>query len=304
MSKIKKQIIFFVLIVIVGICYSINTYIITPQKLVIEQKAKQVQEYTQKLKLLKGKSSEVISLTSEVTKLKQASNSLSDVTVKDINTPQLIYDFYTSCTEYEIKGEDLVFQLADSSSKSGSPTSGTTSNSDNSTTSQSASNNQSTTNNNNQGANINQTTVNAQTNAVANKTDNTTSAKPATDLLKLTIELKVSGNKNNMEKYIRNLNVLTLRKINVQSIKLEATKATVSQNSAANTNGVENPQINPSPIVSPETETIAEPVTDQVTADIIFNQYIYTKDKDIIRPSGYSFYDEKTGFSNFSDMFK
>ena len=56
--------------------------------------------------------------------------------------------------------------------------------------------------------------------------------------------------------------------------------------------------------VLPEAETTEEPITDKVTADIIFNQYIYRNDKNIIRPSNYSFYDENTGFSHFSDMFK
>ncbi|HEY8892273.1 MAG TPA: hypothetical protein VIM70_18725 [Clostridium sp.] len=281
MNKTKKQIIFLILIITVGICYSINTYIITPEKLVIKQKAKEIQDYTQKLKLLKSKSDEVVKLTMENKKLKEVADSIGDVTVKDIDTPQLIYDFYNSCIDYGIKGEDLVFQLVDSAAKGAEPTSGTTS---------------STTENN--------TTVNTQTNITTNKANDINKTKVVSDLLILTIELKVSGDKNNVEKYIRNLNGLTTRKINVKSIKIEATDGAVVGNNIATTGNVTNSVTQPGTTVLPGVITSTPSVTNQLTADIIFNQYLYTKDKDILRPSSYSFYNGNKGFTDFSSMFK
>lgn len=257
MDKTKKQILLFIIIILIGICYAINQYIISPKKLLIQQKAKQIQIDKQKLNLLRSKSSEAVKLTAEVAKLKQVSASIGEVTATDIDTPQLIFDFYSSCKKYGIKGENLIFQLVNNT-KSEEPT---------------------------------------------NKTDNITKSKATTDLLKLTIELKVSGDKNKVEKYIRSLSTLTSRKINVKSIKLEATLAQVVNNTV-NTEGTANTPIIPNTILLPGSKTPVEPVTDQVTADIIFNQYIYNNSKNVINPSKYSFFNGNIGFSNFSDMFK
>jgi len=266
MNKTKKQIIFFILIVIVGVCYSVSTYIIIPKKVLLDKKAKDVQAQSLKLQSLKSKSSEVVKVKAEVAKLKEVANSIKDFATTDINTPQLVFDFYTSCTQYGIKGEDLIFQLADSNANA-----------------------QDT----NKTATSDNTTVNDKTGATSNEANSSNNAtKTTTNLLKLTIELKVSGDKNKVEDYIRNLNALTLRKINVKSIRLEAIIG-----SSAGVNGATTNTLTPA-------DTLAVTVSNQVTADIVFNQYIYTENKDIVRSSNYSFYDEKTGFTNFSDMFK
>jgi type IV pilus assembly protein PilO len=255
MEKTKKQILLFIVIILVGVGYVINEYIIAPEKLVIEQKAEQIRLDNQKLSLLKSKSSEAIKLTEEVAILKQGSESIADVTVEDIDTPQLIFDFYSSCIDYGIKGENLVFQLADDSNKEENPESGTTDNS-------SADPNIS----------INQTEMNTEVTTTTNETDDINKSKVNTGLLKLSIQLKVSGDKNKVETYIRKLKSLTARKMNVLSIKVES--------------------------------IADELVINEVTADIMFNQYIYNDGKKIIRSSNYSFYNENLGFSNFADMFK
>ena len=264
MSKIEKQIILFVIIVVMGAGYAINEYIIAPEKLLMEQKAKQKQYDNEKLNSLKSKGSEAMKLKAEVEDLKQVAASIGDVTVSDIDTPQLIYDFYTSCKKYKIKGENLTFQLDDSNTKVDTPASGATV-----------------------------------------TTNNTDAAKPktTTDLLKLTIELTISGDKNNIEKYIRSLNTLTSRKINVKSIKLGATVATVADNPTLPQDTTATP-LTPNATLSPTPKTETQSVTNQVTADIIFNQYIYSNGKAINRSSTYSFYDANIGFTNFSELFK
>lgn len=263
MNKIKKQIILFIIIIVIGACYTINEYIITPKKLQIEQKANELQADKEKLELLKSKSSEVAKLKEEVAKLKEVADSIGDVTVKDIDTPQLVFDFYSSCTVYGIQGDDLIFQLADSSASVETTPSRTSSDG---------------------------TTVKTETNTTTNKTEDTNNAESTTDLLKFTIDLKVIGDKNKVEKYIRSLNTLTARKINVVSIKLESAQGRTANNNATNTQG------------STNTEIIAN--TTLLTADIVFNQYIYSNGENIIHPSKYTFYEENIGFSNFSDMFK
>lgn len=243
MDKTKKQILLFIIIILIGTCYAINEYIMVPKKLSIQQKAKEILIYKQKLNLLKSKNDELIELTAEVAKLKQVANSIGDFTVTQIDTPQLIFDFYSSCKKFGIKGENLIFQLADSNTKVEVP---------------------------------------------INKTDDVNNSNIATDLLKLTIELRISGDKNKVEKYIKSLNTLTSGKINVRSIKLEA---------------VLDPTVNNDGITDIH-EVLDEPITNRITADIVFNQYIYSNAKNVIHPSNYGFFDGKTGFSNFSDMFK
>jgi len=280
MSKTNKQILLFIIIVLIGVGYAVNEYIIIPEKVIIDQKTKQAQDDKQKLSLLNIKSAQVVKLRAEVAKLKDVAGSISDVTVVKIDTPQLIFDFYSSCKEYGVKGENLVFQLADSGTTANATT-GTTTTGD-------------TTNKSANGTQVTPPTTTTNSPADINK------AKTTTDLLKLTIELKVSGDKNKVEKYIRNLNTLTTRKINVKKLKLEATTATVVNS----TDGVSSTQIIPNTILTPGSTTIATPVTDQLTADIIFDQYIYNQGKVIAPLSNYSFYNGNTGFSNFSDMFK
>ncbi|MBC8062743.1 MAG: hypothetical protein H7Y18_19095 [Clostridiaceae bacterium] len=272
MSKTKKQILIFIVIILIGVGYAVNEYIITPEKLLIQQKVKQVEADKLKLVLLKSKSSEVVKLKAEVEELKQAAITIGDVTVKDIDTPQLTYDFYNSCKTYGIKGEDLAFQLVDNDTKVDKATNGSASK---------------------PSTEANAPVVSADGTTTVDNTANIDKTKTTSDLLKLTIELKVSGSKTKVEKYIRSLNTLTSRKINVKSIKLKATLANV-----VNAQGVTDTTI------IPNISVISTPVTDQVTASIIFNQYVYGYNKDILRSSSYSFYDGKTGLSDFSDMFK
>ncbi|MCJ7690717.1 MAG: hypothetical protein MUO60_15575, partial [Clostridiaceae bacterium] len=203
----------------------------------------------QKLNLLNSMTSDVSNLSAEVEKLKQDAQSIADVTVKDINTPQLIFDFYSSCKEHGIKGENLVFQLSDGDI-------------------------------NVDETDKNQTEVVTEGVTTENTTEDISMAEATTSLLKLTIDLKVSGDKDKVEDYIRSLNTLTSRKINVKSINLEATVAETITGEATGE------------------------ITNQLTADIIFNQYIVSNDEEITRLNDYSFYDENIGYSNFADMFK
>jgi len=279
MSKTKKQIILFIIIVLIGVGYTVNEYIIAPNKLLNQQKEIQMQAEKQKLILLKSKRAEAESLKLEIEKLKQAAKAIEDVTVADIDTPQLIFDFYSSCVEYGIKGENLVFQLASSNTKVEAPVSGAVSKPIGDVAKQST---------DSTGTIVNTIPPSPTTTTT---TEDTNKSKTTTDLLKLTIELKVSGDKDKVEKYIRSLNTLTTRKINVKNIKLAATVDQVADNTT-------------NPNVLTQVVTAEEPITDKVTADIIFNQYVYSDGKNVIRPSAYSFYDENTGFSRFSDMFK
>ena len=49
MSKTKKQIIFFIIIVLIGVGYTINEYIIAPQKLLNQQKENKSKQISKNL---------------------------------------------------------------------------------------------------------------------------------------------------------------------------------------------------------------------------------------------------------------
>ena len=265
MEKTKKQILLFIIIIIVGVGYVINEYIMAPKKLLIQEKSIQLEADKQKLNLLTSMISDVSSLNEEVAKLKKEAESIEEVTVKDINTPQLIFDFYNSCKDHGIKGENLVFQLADGDTNVDETTSEATDITD-------------------ENADENQTEVVTEGVTTENTNNDISKIEATSSLLKLTIDLKVSGDKDKVEDYIRSLTTLTSRKINVKSIKLEATVAETITDEAT---GEETDQL-----------------TNEVNADISFNQYIFSNDEEIIRLKNYSFYDENIGYSNFADMFK
>lgn len=273
MSKTKKQILIFIIIILFGVGYAFNQYVIIPSNLLNEKKLIEMRANKQKLSLLKSKSLDIVKEKAAVLKLKLQASELSNLTVHAVNTPQLVYDFYTSCKEYNIKGEDLTFQLVN-----------------NTETTQIAPNKNSTTNNA-----ITPTPT----------TDATKKTGQTSDLIKLTIDLKVSGYKNQVQQYIKNLSTFTNRKINVKSINLAAS---LSQKADTGNSGLTSqtlviPQANMQQ-GSIKSSTPIVQATDQVTADIIFYQYIYNEGNQIESTNNYDFYNSKPGLNDFSEMFK
>lgn len=94
-----------------GINYSIYTYFIANQLDSLEKAKSKYLQKQQKLNELNSKKEAIKNEKNEVEKLKNQTSDFNNKVPSQINTPQLIYDFYTGCKIYDISGESVSFQL-------------------------------------------------------------------------------------------------------------------------------------------------------------------------------------------------
>ena len=114
--------------------------------------------------------------------------------------------------------------------------------------------------------------ISFQLNEGSTTTEDNSSVKSSVIVTKLSINLKVTGNKNSIEQFIVNLDKITSRKLNVATIAL-ASKATVSG--------------------------------ELMEAEIVFNQYLQGSGKQYNKDKNYStFYSDPEGYKTIADMFK
>ncbi|MBC2579951.1 hypothetical protein [Clostridium sp. DJ247] len=349
MEKNKKDLMILIVIIFIGINYVIYTYFITSQLDNIKTQKNKYLAQKQKLNDIKLKKQSIDKKKKDLEKLKKETADFDNVVPTEINTPQLIYDFYTGCKLFGIVGQNLTFQLLDNNTDPNkSP-------------------------NTNSSANNNTNTNNT------NSTDNK-SKQPSGKFYTLTVNLKVLGDKENVENFIKNLGVITKRKLNVKNITISSsennntsketsngvdiqsdTKAqsqpstnklsssytkknfyidnhrvTVLRNASdknymsinfidkklyaddlvneatqqdiGKNNSISSiPNSNNSNIGSvPSKQTSDQIPTNQLSAEIIFYQYIQGDGNNQIKvPDNYEFYDsQKEGFNSISDMFK
>ena len=302
MSKNKRDII--VLIVLVFVSLTVGLYQLYFQPLMSEVEVAKVDydKLQDNGKAFNLKNSELKTLETGLAKSKDAAKELDSISVTTIDTPQLTYDIYNACKKYGIKGEDLIFTLQASVVGTTANTGTTTNSTDNSTNS----------------GNSTSTADSSNGKAGAN-----TPAAPAKVLSKLAVNLKVIGDKNKIDLFLKNLNSLTSRRLTVISITLNATsKAATQGNGIIGTNGTSGTAGNSNtPGVSSTTTsgttanggnttvggTIAQtPVADSIEAQIVFNQYLINDSSQAQSniQKKYDFYNGVSGYKNFSDMFK
>jgi Tfp pilus assembly protein PilO len=315
MNKNEKQILGFIILLFIGINYILYNYYLSPKVNLMNNKIVEYNKRTQQLSMIK-----VGEFTIEMQKKALAASEkevsqLDKLTVKEIDTPQLIYDFYMSCKKYKIKGEDVVFQLNQENPESSKqPNVGLPSAALNGVTPT-------------QG--IASNLVTPVSLGVGNENSNISeSSKNSIKLVKLSINLNVKGNKHNIINFINNLGNITTRLLNVTNIKID-TSVTDSNTGVVNSNNI-NTAVNknenrlhgdiPSEILNNTTsqgissnggqnnnttnndQTVIE--ADEVSASIQFNQYLLMDGKEYNNIHNYKFYDSKIGFSNIEDMFK
>lgn len=249
MEKNKKEIILLIIIVFIGINYAIYAYLINTSLVSLKNKQMEFNEKKQELITLERKKLSIVRLQKELEKSKVDAAALDRLAPFNIDTPQLIYDFYTYCKKYNVIGENLTFQLL--------PSGNTTS----------------------QGVNVAPSTVNTPSPQV----NNTISAikKDNFQLASLSININVSGAKTNIELFLKNLDHITSRKLNVANITL-----TMKSSSQA---------VNNKLILTKG---------DTIEAQITFNQYVQSDEKKHLIYKKYNFYNSKTGYGTISDMFK
>ncbi|MFD3158179.1 hypothetical protein ACFIJ5_15205 [Haloimpatiens sp. FM7330] len=295
-DKRKTEIMILIIIIIVGVNYSLYRYYFIPKHNEVKRIKQEYETKSEKLreaKILQGK---VSNIKKETEQLKKNIKSLDDLTSNQIDTPQLIYDLYNSCTKYGINGDEVKFQLILPKA-----------------------------------ANEQETSSNAESTS--------SDTHLSDDVIRLSIDLKVNGDKYKIEKYIKNLNNITTRKLNVKSINLLATeqqnlqeinytKEDIVDSENLNTN-VEKTQPNGTEGEANKQETqsnVAEDevnqegvqingteeqtnkstivVDDNILAEIVFYQYIKVDKEKYEKIKNYSFYDKKIGFKSIAEMFK
>ncbi|MFA9396696.1 MAG: hypothetical protein ACERKV_00325 [Clostridiaceae bacterium] len=125
-------------------------------------------------------------------------------------------------------------------------------------------------------------------------------------VLKMTIGLTADGETAKMDKFLRNLNSITDRKINVFSIELTAdtTESVVLlPDDLVNTEPEYDEDGNP---VSQDLTDIELPdseVTKNLEANIVFYQYIMLDSEQADKLKTYDFYHEDIGFDSIEDLF-
>lgn len=312
MDKNKKDLMILIGIIFIGINYGTYTYFISEEMKSVQAFKNNYITQEEKLSEMEVKKETIKQRKKEIEKLKKETINFNRNVPTKVNTPQLIYDFYTACQKYKVTGESISFQLLDNEDNGSSQS-------------------------NDEGL--------SNTNVYA-----------------LTITLKVTGYKIDIETFIKNLNSITERRLNVKSIKLAAldledrnedkgeTDAKVDKKDAddilnktsfkttksytlqhlgsnlyadgivknddnvqylnkndtsdsVNVNDLNN--LNEDNLIIPNLEdNIYFP--NNISAEIVFCQYIEkNKENDFIMSKDYKFYDmNKEGFDSVADMFK
>lgn len=241
MDKKKIEIIVLILLIAFGVNYSFYSYYFVPRHDELKSLEIKYNEKKDKITLLRAKKVELQKVKEENDKLKSELGDFDTNYPKAIDTPQLIYDFYISLQKYGLTGTDISF----SQDKNALPVQG-----------------QNTDKNNTQG-----TAKSESTNATG-------------EMAALSINLKLYGSISNIEAYVRNIDTITERKLNIKSVNISSrdTGAKVLLGQAASVSRI-------------------------YSADIVFNHYIQLDNSNEALMKEYEFYDSKIGFDKITDMF-
>lgn len=137
-------------------------------------------------------------IEAEIEELSEKTAQLNKLTVYNIDTPQLIYEFYNYCNEYGVYGDIIEFQLKENSDSSNNQTDQTSN----------------TLNNTNANDTQNETNKSSQ---ISLKGNNEIQGEK---LLKLSIDLSVYCTPAKLDAYLGNLNKITSRMLNVEVIDI------------------------------------------------------------------------------------
>lgn len=217
------------------------------------------------------KKNSIAKIEDEIIKLKDETKDIDQLVPYSVDTPQLIYGFYTACKKYNLVGKTISFEI-NSNTTGATSTTGTAS-----------------------------TTGTTATTATTDKTSTTDAAATKdtatkdSKFTKLEIKLTVVGKSADLVKFLDNIDSITERRINVKNIKITAF---VEDNKDAadtktNTNLKSNATLQPSQIGS-----------DLLNAEFEFYHYVQIDETQASKIKEYEFYNNPVGFKNISDMFK
>lgn len=219
------------------------------------------------------KKNSIEKIEDEISKLQDETKDIDQLVPYTVDTPQLIYGFYTACKKYNLVGKTISFEI-------NSDTTGATSETGTADTT----------------GTTGTTSTTDPTNAAANTTASTTaSTTKDSKFTKLEIKLTVVGKSADLVKFLDNIDSITERRINVKNIKItafvEENKDTAGTKTDTNLNS--NAILKPSTIGS-----------DLLNAEFDFYHYVQIDENQASKIKEYEFYDKPVGFKNISDMFK
>jgi type IV pilus assembly protein PilO len=240
MDKNKIELIALILIITLGINYGAYSLYLIPHYQKVKEAKVKYETAIARLADLRKKSNQAKQLKADNEKLKEAVAKLEEMAPKDIDTPSLIYEFYRAVSRFGITGEDVSFQLNTEKSS----------------------------------------TVSQNSNAGAGNSANnagTTNLEP--QLLTLGITLRVSGESSRIEEFLKNIDTITSRRLNVKSVTLSVKE------------------------ISTVIKGKPEAKVQNLVAVIVFNQYILVDGSGKGSNRDYEFFDEKIGFDKIFDIF-
>ncbi|MBU5485346.1 hypothetical protein KQI86_13465 [Clostridium sp. MSJ-11] len=182
----KGIIIFLIIIIALFVNYSIYQYVFVTKFSNLKSAEKEYNDKQKELEELIKIKGNIHSVRKENEALKGQVKELDKLILEKIDTAKLAYDFYKSCKDFKITGEEIKFSIegSDKKEEEGSGEDGKT-----------------------------------------NDSTNNDEKENSDDITRLEIYLKISGKKIDIEKYINNLDKITEGKLNVKSINLSTNKA-------------------------------------------------------------------------------
>lgn len=194
MEKNKRDLMILIAIIFIGINYATYTYFISQKMKSTEAFKNNYITQAEKLSEMEVKRETIKQRKKEIEKLKKDTASFSSKIPSRVNTPELIYNFYTACQKYKVIGDSVSFQLLDNSKVDKADK--------------------------------------GENEILSNANVNT-----------LTINLKVTGHKIDIETFIKNLNTITKRKLNIKSIALATLDSEDKDETEAKVDGNDNEEI-------------------------------------------------------------
>lgn len=277
MDKNKKEILILIIIIFIGMNYALYELFMLPQLNKVRDEKNIYVQNEKKLSDSYEKKSTLNNMKKDNEQMKEKITELDNLTVKDADTPQLVYDFYTACKKYGIKGDSVNFALDSSLQVNSNNEKDNNKNNNNSQ----VNSEQSNTSGSDQG---NSDSSSDQSNSSSIATGSALNLPPEV-ITKIKIILKVEGNKGKVDKFLRNLSSVTSLKLTVASLNIEAT--------------VNQVPVVPFSTIQPNNTTDSN----EMSAEIVFYQYVLP-DSNSQTDKQYNFYNGKNGFDSISNMIK
>ena len=109
MDKSKKEMLILILIVFFGLNYALFEYFFIPKNNILKVNKQRYEEKEVRVNYLKEQQENIGGLQSQIEDLNKQTAALDN----KINTPELVTDFYNTCKKYNVKGENISFQVAE-----------------------------------------------------------------------------------------------------------------------------------------------------------------------------------------------